>query len=207
MDHHREDIDWQREEHILLRVGLQENEDRMGELLVQQQQMSRWLCRCADCQGLPISAVGLPQPPPYARCPSPEFHTPPIKVHLIEDTKTPPSSAGPIPVPPPAPKSPILFSDAENVPPACCANPPTPRALLQPIEEVVSDSEDSNMVAERLEDRIGEETALSFLTGNNQGRGARRRVVRGLACRSAPYPHCIQAGDHSRPRSFELEGE
>ena len=37
MDCHREDIDWQREECILLRVGLQENKDRMGELLVQQQ--------------------------------------------------------------------------------------------------------------------------------------------------------------------------
>ena len=34
MDHHREDIDWQREECILLRVGLQENKDRMGGLLV-----------------------------------------------------------------------------------------------------------------------------------------------------------------------------
>ena len=78
MDHHRDDIDWQREECILLRVGLQENEDRMGELSVQQQQMSRRLCRCADHQGPPISAVGLPQPPPYARSPSPEFHTPPI---------------------------------------------------------------------------------------------------------------------------------
>ena len=33
MDHHWEDIDWQREECILLRVGLQENEDRTGELL------------------------------------------------------------------------------------------------------------------------------------------------------------------------------
>ena len=34
MDRHREDIDWQREECILLRVGLQENKDRMGELSV-----------------------------------------------------------------------------------------------------------------------------------------------------------------------------
>ena len=34
MDCHREDINWQREECILLRVGLQENEDRIGELLV-----------------------------------------------------------------------------------------------------------------------------------------------------------------------------
>ena len=42
------------------------------------------------------------------------------------------------------------------------------------------------------------ESTLSFLTGSNQGRGARH---------SAPYPHRMQAGDHSRPRSFKLEGE
>ena len=207
MDCHREDIDWQREECILLRVGLQENEDRMGELSVRQQQMSRQLCRCADRQGPPISAVGLPQPPPYAGSPSPESHTPPIEVRPIEDAETLLSSPGPIPVPPPAPESPILFSDAENIPLACCANPPAPRAPLQPIEEVVSDAEDSDMVVERLEDRIGDETALSFLTGSNQGRGAHRRAVHGLAHRSAPYPHRMQAGDHSWPRSFELEGE
>ena len=34
MDRHWEDIDWQREECILLRVGLQENEDRTAELSV-----------------------------------------------------------------------------------------------------------------------------------------------------------------------------
>ena len=156
MDRHWEDIDWQREECILLRVGLQENKDRMGELSVRQQQMLRRLCRCADRQGPPILAVGLPQPPPYARSPSPEFHTPPIEVHPIEDAETPP-------------ETPILFSNAENIPPACCANPSTPRAPLQPIEEVVSNAEDSDLVAERLEDRIGEETTLSFLTGSNQG--------------------------------------
>ena len=92
MDRHREDIDWQREECILLRVGFQENEDRTSKLSVQQQQMLRQLCRCADRQGPPISAVGSPQPPPYAKSPSPEFHTPPIKVRLIEDAETPPSS-------------------------------------------------------------------------------------------------------------------
>ena len=169
MDRHREDIDWQREECILLRVGLQENEGRTAELSIQGQQMLRRLCRCADRQGPPISAVDLPQPPPYARSPSPEFHTPPIKVHPIEDAKTPPAQHSPIPVPHPAPKSRMSFSDAENVPPACFANPPAPRAPLQPIEEVVSDAEDSDVVAERLEDRIKEETALSFLTGSNQG--------------------------------------
>ena len=207
MDCHREDIDWQREECILLRVGLQENKDRMGELSVRQQQMSRRLCRCADHQGPPISAVGLPQPPPYARSPSPEFHTPPIEVCSIEDAETPPPQTSPLPVPPPAPESPIPFSDAENIPPACCANPPAPRAPLQPIEEVVSDAEDSDTVAERLEDRIGEESTLSFLTGSNQGRGACCRAVHGLAHHSASYPHRMQPGNHSRPRSFELKGE
>ena len=131
--------------------------------------MSRWLCRCADRQGPLISAVGSLLPPLYARSPSPEFHTPPIEVHPIEAAKTPPSSPGLIPVPPPAPESPIPFSNAENIPPACCSNPPAPRALLQPIEEAVSDAEDSDMVAERLEDWIGDDTALSFLTGSNQG--------------------------------------
>ena len=203
MDRHREDIDWQREECILLRVVLQENEDRTAKLSVRGQQMSRRLCRCADRQGPPISAVGSPMPPPYARSPSLEFHTPPIKVRPIEDTETPPSSPGPIPVPPPAPESPIPFSDAENIPPACCANPLAPRAPLQPIEEVASDAEDSNTVVERLEDQIGIESTLSFLTGSNQGQGARRRAVCGLA----PYPHRMQAGDRPRPRSFELEGE
>ena len=179
MDRYREDIDWQRDECILLRVGLQENEDRTAELSVQGQQMSRWLCRCADCQGPPISAVGLPQPPPYARSPSLEFHTPPIEVRPIEDAETPPVQSSPLPVPPPAPESPIPFSDAENISLACCANPPTPRAPLQPIEEAVSDAKDSDVVAERLEDRIGEESALSFMIGSNQGRGARRRAVSG----------------------------
>ena len=169
MDCHREDINWQSEECILLRVGLQENKDRTAQLSVRGEQMSRWLCRCADHQGPPILAVGLPLPPPYARSPSLEFHTPPIEVHLIEDAKTLPSSPGPIPVPAPAPKSPIPFSDAKNISLACCANPPAPRAPLQPIEEVVSDAEDSNVVAERLEDQIVDETALSFLTGSNQG--------------------------------------
>ena len=86
----------------------------------------------------------------------------------IEDAETPPAQSSPLLVPPPAPESPIPFSDAENIPLACFANPPASRAPLQPIEEAVSDAEDSNGVAERLEDRIGEESALSFLTGSNQ---------------------------------------
>ena len=34
LDCHREDLDWDREECILLRAGLQENEDRIAELSV-----------------------------------------------------------------------------------------------------------------------------------------------------------------------------
>ena len=128
-------------------------------------------------------------------------------MHPIEDTETSLSSPGQIPVPPPAPESPILFSNAENIPLACCANHPAPRALLQPIEEAVSDAEDSNMVAERLEDQIGDEITLHFLTGSNQGQGACHRAVHGLAYHSAPYPHRMQPGEHPRPRSFKLEGE
>ena len=108
--------------------------------------MSRQLCQCADCQGPPISAVGSPQSPSYARSPSPEFHTPPIEVCPIEDAETAPPSPAPIPVPHPAPESPVPFSNAENIPPACCANPPAPRPPLQPIEEVVSDAKDSDVL-------------------------------------------------------------
>ena len=82
-----------------------------------------------------------------------------------------------------------------------------PRAPLQHIEEVVSDAEDSDAVAERLDDQIGNETALSFLNGSNQGRGARRRAVRAIGHCPAPYPHHMQPGESSRPRSFVLEGE
>ena len=151
--------------------------------------------------------MGSPLPPPYERSPSSEFHTPPIKVSLIDDAETAPSSPTPVPVPPPAPESPIPFSNAENVPPACCANPPAPRAPLQPIEEVVSHAKDSDTVAERLEDQIGDETALGFLNGSNQSRGSCCRAVHAIAHCPAPYPHHMQPGEHSRPRSFILKGE
>ena len=45
--------------------------------------------------------MGSPQPPPYARSPSPEFHTPPIEVRPIEDAETPPTQTSPLLVPPP----------------------------------------------------------------------------------------------------------
>ena len=142
----------------------------------------------------PISAVGLPVPPPYPTDPSPEYHTPPIEVCLINNASIAPSSPALIPVLPPAFQSPLPFSDAENIPPACCANPPAPRVLLQHIEEVVSDAEDSDNVAERLEDQIGEDTASHFANGSNQGRGAHCRAVRALAHCLEPYPHCMQPG-------------
>ena len=100
MNHHREDINWNKEEYILLQAGLQENEDMCTQLSICGQQMARWLCCCADRQGPPISAVGSPLPPPYERSSSLEFHTPPIEVHLIDDALTTPSSPAPILVPP-----------------------------------------------------------------------------------------------------------
>ena len=107
LDCHRVDLDWDREECILLRAGLQENEDRIAELSIQGQQMSRWLCRCADCQGPPISAVGSPQPPPYARTPSLEFQTPPQEFMPVMDLPESPPSPAALPVPPPVFQSPF----------------------------------------------------------------------------------------------------
>ena len=194
MDHHQEDIEWVREECILLRAGLQELENVGAQFENRLTSVYQRLCQCADHQGPPISAVGLPIPPPYPTDHSLEYHTPPIEVCPINNVSTAPSSPAAILVPPPAPQSPILFSNAENIPPACCANPPAPRALLQPIEEVGSDAEDSNNMVERLEDQIGEETTFCFANESNQGRGACRRVVCALACHPESYPHCMQPG-------------
>ena len=119
---------------------------------------------------------------------------PPIEVHPIEDASTTPSSLAPVPVPPPAPLSPLPVSDAENILLACCANPPATSAPLVPIEEVASDAEDSNGVTERLDDHIGNEDALHFLNGSNQSQGAHHRAVCAIAHCPAPY-HCMQAGE------------
>ena len=51
-------------------------------------------------------------------------------------------------------------------------------------------------------DQIGDETALSFLNGSNQGRGTRHRAVRAIGRHPAPYPHRMQPGEHPRPRSL-----
>ena len=130
LNHHREDLDWDREECILLRTGLQENEDRIAELSIRGQQMARQLCRCADHQGPPISAVGSPQPLPYVRTPSPEFQTPPQEFMPVMDLPASPPSPTALPVPPPVPQSPIPFLEQENAPPTCCSNPPMTEAPL-----------------------------------------------------------------------------
>ena len=148
LDHHREDLGWDREECILLRTGLQENKDRIDELSVRGQQMARWLCRCADRQGSPISAVGSPQPPPYARSPSPEFHNPPLEFMPVVDLPSSPPSPTALPVPPPVSQSPIPFPEQENAPPACCAIPPTTEGPLVPIEVESDHAEGSGAVTE-----------------------------------------------------------
>ena len=99
-----------------------------------------------------------------------------------------PSTPEAIPVPPPV-ASPLVSSNVENIPPTCCSNPPPPRAPLVPIEEVMSDAEDSDAMAERAEQALDEEIALSFLNQNNQGHGARHQAVRSLSCRTHPYAH------------------
>ena len=148
LDCHWEDLDWDREECILLRAGLQENEDRIAELSVRGQQMARQLCRCADRQGPPISAVGSPQPPGYTRSPSPEFHTPPLEFMPVVDLPSSPPSPTALPVLPPVSQSPIPFLEQENTPPECCANPSMTEGPLVPIEVESDDAEGSGEVEE-----------------------------------------------------------
>ena len=100
LNRHREDLDW----------------DRIAELSFRGQQMERWLCRCADRQGPPISAVGLPQPPAYARTPSPEFQTPPQEFIPVVDIPLSPPSPTALPIPPPVSQFPIPFLGQENTP-------------------------------------------------------------------------------------------
>ena len=110
--------------------------------------MARWLCRCADCQGPPIFAVGSPQPPPYARTPSPEFQTPPQEFMPVMDLPVSPPSPTALPIPPLVSQSPISFLEQENIPPACCANPPVTEAPLIPAEVESDDAEGSGEVEE-----------------------------------------------------------
>ena len=176
LDHHREDLDWDREECILLRAGLQENEDRTAELSVRGQQMARWLCRCADRQGPPISAVGSPQPPPYARTPSPEFQTPLQEFMPVVDIPLSSPSPTALPIPPPVSQSPIPFLGQENTPPACCVVPSTTEGPLVPIEVESDDAEGSGEEEESIMDQV-DEGAVPQLWRNNQSRAAGRRVV------------------------------
>ena len=106
-----------------------------------------------------------------------------------------PATLDPIPVPPPI-ASPLVPSDAENIPPACCSNPPPPHAPLVPIEEVMSDAENSDAMVERVEQALDEEVALSFFNRNNQGRGACCQAVHLLSHHTHPYAHRMQPGDH-----------
>ena len=158
------------------------------------------LCHCADSHNPPISAVGSPAFPTVPASPeySPEFHTPSIEVRSLGSVSSAPSTPEAILIPPPV-VSPFPSSDAENIPPACCSNPLPLRAPLVPIEEVMSDAEDLDAMAERAEQAIDEQVALSFLNRNNQGRGARRQAVRSLSRHVHPYAHWMQPGDH-RPR-------
>ena len=152
--------------------------------------MQNRLCHCAKRRNPPISAVSSPDLPAVPASPeySLEFHTPSIEVQSLGTVSLAPSTPDPIPVPPPV-VSPLPLPDAENIPPTCCSNPPPPRTPLVPIEEVMSDAEDSDAMVERAEQALDEEIALSFLNRNNQGRGARYQAVCSLSHRTHPYAH------------------
>ena len=200
LDRHRFDINQPREDHNSLKEDYQELEAENAALRIRLSHMQNQLCHCADCHNPPISAVGSPALPAVPASPeySPEFHTPSIEVRSLGSVSSAPSTPDPIPVPPPV-ASPLPSSDAENIPPTCCSNPPPPHAPLVPIEEVMSDAEDLDAMAEWAEQALDEEVALSFLNRNNQGRGACRQAVHSLSCRIHPYAHRMQPGDH-RPR-------
>ena len=200
LDCHQFDINQLRKDHNSLREDYQELEAEAAALRIRLHDMQTRLCHCAERCNPPISAVGSPSLPVVPASPkySPEFHTPSIEVRSLGMVSLVPLTLETIPVPPPV-ASPLPPSDAENIAPACCSNPPPPRAPLMPIEEVMSDAEDSDVMAERVEQALDEEMALSFLNRNNQGRWARCRAVHSLSHRTHPYAHWMQPGDH-RPR-------
>ena len=197
LDRHRFDINQLREDHNSLREEYEELEAEAAVLRIHLNHMQDRLCHCSDRRNPPISAVGSPDLPAIPASPeySPEFHTPSIEVRSLGTVSLAPSTPKPIPIPPPV-ASPLPSSDAENIPPTCCSNPPPPRAPLVPIEEVMSDAEDSDAMAERAEQALNEEVALSFLNWNNQGHGARRQAVRSLSRCTHPCAHRMQPGDH-----------
>ena len=197
LDRHWFDINQLREDHNSLREDYQELEAKAAVLRIHLHDMQNCLCHCAKRRNPPISAVGspsllvVPASPEY----SPEFHTPSIEVQSLGTVSSAPLTPEVIPIPPPV-ASPLPSSDAENIPPACCSNPPPPCAPLVPIEDVMSDAEDSDAMAERAEQALDEEMALSFLNRNNQGCGACHQAVRSLSRRTHPYAHRMQPGDH-----------
>ena len=200
LDCHRFDINQLREDHNSLKEEYQELEAEATALRICLSHMQDRLCHCADRCNPPISAVGSPALPAVPASPeySLEFHTPSIEVRSLGSVSLAPLTPEPITIPPPV-ASPLPSSDAENIPPACCSNPSPPCAPLVPIEEVMSDAEDSDAMAERAEQALDEEVALSFLNRNNQGHGARRQAVCSLSRCVHPYAHRMQPGDH-RPR-------
>ena len=205
LDRHRFDINQLRENHNSLREDYQELEAEAAALRIRLSHMQDQLCHCADRRNPPISAVGSPALPMAPTSPeySPEFHTPSIEVQSLVTVSSAPSTPEAIPIPPPV-ASPLPSSDAENIPPACCSNPLPPCAPLVPIEEVMSNAEDLDAMAERAEQALDEEVALSFLNRNNQGHGARRQAVRSLSRRSHPYAHRMQPGDHRLRRRVSI---
>ena len=190
LDCHCFNINQLREDHNLLREDYQELEAEAAALRICLHDMQNCLCHCAERRNPPISAVGSPDLPDVPASPeySPKFHTPSIEVRSLGTVSSAPSTPEALPIPPPV-GSPLPPSDAKNIPPTCCSNPPPPRTLLVPIEEVMSDAEDLDVMAERAEQALDKEVALSFLNQNNQGRGACRQAVHSLSCRTHPYAH------------------
>ena len=167
LDCHREDLNWEREECILLRQGLHEFEDTGAQLVNDMTSMSRRLCQCHEGRGPPISAVGSPTPPPYPASPLEEFQTPPLEFMPVADLPSSPPSPITLPVPPPVSQSPISFLEQENIPPACCAHPPVTETPLVPIEVESHDVEGSGGVDEGNRSRV-DEGAASQLGRDNQ---------------------------------------
>ena len=157
--------------------------------------MARRLCRCADRQGPPISTVGSPQPPAYARTPSPEFQTPPQEFMPVVDIPLSPPSPTALPVPPLVSQSPIPFLEQESIPPACCANPPVTEAPLVPIEVESHDVGGSGGVEECNRGRV-DEGAASQLGRDNQSRAAVRRAMHtSNLVHPHPYAHAKGLGN------------
>ena len=98
-------------------------------------------------------------------------------------------------VPPPASQSSIPFLEQENVPLACCANPPMTEGPLVPLEVESHDVEGSGGVEESTRDRI-DEGAASQLGRNNQSQAAYRRAVRASnLVHPHPYAHAKGLGN------------